>query len=212
MASDLMARAPLRYVGPKQPSFAARRLAAAIVCLSIWPLLCNPCFAGPVSQSYPCLQGREQKAVEELQKFGNRAITSFFKIRNIDVDPSAIQFKVSVNIQNDTASPPYAAFTGGAGANAGISESTLAGSVAAKDGTKFNILLSSGSDQQNTAEYRILASQNRFDKEGNAINGHCRLQLFNLGDGSASRNLLILNALSGHVLGLISLPTELSLY
>ena len=89
---------------------------------------------------------------------------------------------------------------------------SLAGTVAANDGTKFNVLFSSGSDSQDNAEYRIIAGQKGFDREGNPIDRHCQLELFDAGDSEASKTLLVLNAGSGHVLGPIPLPAQLPLY
>jgi hypothetical protein len=79
-------------------------------------------------------------------------------------------------------------------------------------GTKFNVLLSSGSDIQDAAEYRVISTQQGFDKEGNAIHQHCTLALFDPGDMEATKNLLIINAVSGHALGSIHLPSRIVLY
>jgi hypothetical protein len=84
--------------------------------------------------------------------------------------------------------------------------------VTAKDGTKFNVVFSSGSDEQTTGEYRIISSQKGFDREGNALNRHCRLELFSSGDSEATKTLLVLNAKSAHVLGLIPLPRRIEVY
>jgi hypothetical protein len=57
-----------------------------------------------------------------------------------------------------------------------------------------------------------VSTQDGFDREGNPINRHCRLKLFTTGYEDASRTLLVLNAGSGHVLGLIPLLAEIALY
>jgi len=90
--------------------------------------------------------------------------------------------------------------------------SSPAATVTAKDGTQFDILFSSGSDTQDAGEYRILASQRGFTREGNPIGRHCRLRLFESGDFDATRSLLVINASSGHALGLIRLPAEIWVY
>jgi hypothetical protein len=100
---------------------------------------------------------------------------------------------------------------GGGGAGLGGSSSPAA-TVTAKDGTRFNVLFSSGSDTQDTGEYRIIASQRGFTREGNPIGRRCRLRLFESGDFDATRTLLVINASSGHVLGRIPLPSEISVY
>jgi hypothetical protein len=90
--------------------------------------------------------------------------------------------------------------------------SAPAATVTAKDGTQFDVLFSSGSDTQDAGEYRILASQRGFTREGNPIGRHCRLRLFESGDFDATRSLLVINASSGHALGLIRLPAEIWVY
>jgi hypothetical protein len=77
---------------------------------------------------------------------------------------------------------------------------------------KFNVLFSSGSNDQDSAEYRITRTQRGFDREGNAIGQHCALNLFNSGDSEATENLLIVNAASGHPLGSVYLPSYISVY
>jgi hypothetical protein len=108
-----------------------------------------------------------------------------------------LKFSVHLTTQTDTSGPPYVAFTGDAGGS-NLTGAALAGTVAANDGTKFNILFSSGSDSQDNAEYRIAANQSGFDREENPIDRHCRLKLFDAGDSEASKTLLVLNAGSGH--------------
>ena len=90
--------------------------------------------------------------------------------------------------------------------------SAPAATVTAKDGTRFDVLFSSGSDTQDAGEYRILASLRGFTREGNPIGGHCRLRLFESGDFDATRSLLVINAGSGHALGLIRLPSQIWVY
>jgi hypothetical protein len=94
----------------------------------------------------------------------------------------------------------------------GLSGSSVAATVTAKDGTRFDIFFSSGSDTQDAGEYRIIATQRGFSREGNPIGRHCRLRLFESGDFDATRRLLVVNAGSGHVLGLIPLPSEIWVY
>jgi hypothetical protein len=106
------------------------------------------------------------------------------------------------------ANPPGGA-NGYAGGGLG---SAPAATVTAKDGTRFDVLFSSGSDTQDAGEYRILASQRGFTREGNPIGRHCRLRLFESGDFDATRSLLVVNAGSGHTLGLIRLPAEIWVY
>jgi hypothetical protein len=74
------------------------------------------------------------------------------------------------------------------------------------------VLLNSGSDNQDAAEYRIIDTQWGFDREGNAMHQHSKLKLFNPGDSEATESLLVINATSGHVLGLIRLVSQISLY
>jgi hypothetical protein len=105
--------------------------------------------------------------------------------------------------------------TGGAtgyAAGGGLGGSSVAATVTAKDGTRFDVFFSSGSDTQDAGEYRIIATQRGFSREGNPIDRHCRLRLFESGDFDATRRLLVINAGSGHVLGLIPLPSEVRLY
>jgi hypothetical protein len=175
-------------------------------------LLSGPSFAAPVSSRYTCLQGHEQEATTRLQSFAAKALAEFFKNKKIDIDSSTLQVSVSLTTQTDAGGVPYAAFTGNAGGGSGMTGTATAGIVAAKDGTKFNALFSSGSDEQDNAEYRIVTTQRGFDREGNPINRHCLLKLFDADDSEASRTLLVLNAGSGHVLGLISLPMQITLY
>jgi hypothetical protein len=138
---------------------------------------------------------------------------NFFKKKNIGIDQSTLQFSVNVTTENEYSGVPYVSFSGNAdGGSGAYASSSAAGTIAAKDGTKFNVLFSSGSDSQDKGEYRLVASQISFDREGNPINGHCRLKLFNSGDSDATKSLLVLNANSGHILGLIPLPAEISLY
>lgn len=175
-------------------------------------LLTSPSLAASVSSSYTCVQGHEQQATAKLQAFGVQALKDFFKNRNIDINESTIKFSVTLSTQTDSNGAPYIAFTGNVGGGTGLGGSAIAGTVAASDGTKFNVLFSSGSDNQDNGEYRILTTQSGFDREGNPIDRHCRLKLFDAGDSEASKTLLVLNAGSGHVLGLIPLPQQLSLY
>jgi hypothetical protein len=172
-------------------------------------LLSGASFAASVTSHYTCVQGHEQEATAKLQAFGTQALTNFFREKNIEINPSSLQFGVAVNTQEDFNGKPYVAFAGNAG---GLGGSSIGGTVAAKDGTKFNVLFSSGSDEQNAAQYRAVGTQTEFDREGNAKNRHCQLKLFNSGDGNGTKNLLVLNASSGHVLGLIPLPAQIALY
>jgi hypothetical protein len=174
-------------------------------------LLSSSSFAASVSSSYTCVQGHEQEATAKLQAFGIQALKDFFKNRNIEINQSTLKFSVHLTTQTDTSEQPYVAFTGDAG-GANLTGAGLAGTIAANDGTKFNVLFSSGSDSQDNAEYRIIATQKRFDREGNPIDRHCQLKLFDAGDSEASKTLLVLNAASGHILGLIPLPAQLPLY
>ncbi|HLH95085.1 MAG TPA: hypothetical protein VKW08_08200 [Xanthobacteraceae bacterium] len=168
--------------------------------------------SAPVSHSYLCVQGHEQDAVTKLQMFIKNAVTSFFKDRKIAIDPPTLQINISSSTQAGWESPPYLSFSGSAAASAIAGASSIGATVAAQDGTKFNVLFSSGSGEQNAAEYRIQGTQQGFDKEGNAIHPHCTLQLFNSGDDAATKSLLVINATSGHTLGLIRLPSRISLY
>ena len=175
-------------------------------------LLTSSSFAASVSSSYTCVQGHEQQAMAKLQAFGVQALKDFFKTRNIDINESTIKFNVTLSTQTDGDGVPYIAFTGNVGGGTGLTGSAIAGTVAASDGTKFNVLFSSGSDNQDNGEYRIVTTQSGFDREGNPIDRHCRLKLFDAGDSEASKTLLVLNAGSGHILGLIPLPQQLPLY
>ncbi len=76
----------------------------------------------------------------------------------------------------------------------------------------FSQALRSGLTNQDTAEYRIIRTQRGFDWEGNAIDQHCTLNLFDSGDSEATESLLIVNASSGHVLGPVHLPAHIPLY
>ena len=173
-------------------------------------LLSGPSFAASVNSSYTCVQGHEQDATAKLRAFAIEAATKFFKGKDIEIDPSTLNFNFSLTTQTKVDGAPYVGFTGNAGG--GLTGSALAGTIAAKDGTKFNVLFSSGSDNQDMGEYRIVGTQSGFDQEGNPINGHCRLSLFNSGDSEATKTLLVLNAGSGHIMGLISLPAQIPLY
>lgn len=174
-------------------------------------LLSSPTFAASVNNGYTCVQGHEKEATAKMQAFGIQALKDFFKNRNIDINEPTLKFGVRLTIQTDTSGPPYVAFTGDAGGS-NLTGAALAGTVAANDGTKFNVLFSSGSDNQDSGEYRIVATQKGFDREGNPIDRHCGLKLFDSGDAEASKTLLVLNAGSGHILGLIPLPSQLPLY
>lgn len=179
--------------------------------LLAWLLLCGPLLAAPVSENYLCVQGHEQQATAKLQAFVKRAVTDFFRKRKITINSSTLQISLALSTQGGTDSPPYVSFTGNAG-TAGLGGSALAGTVAAQDGTKFNILFSSGSNMQDAAEYRVIRTERGFNREGNAIDQHCTLKLFDSGDSEASETLLIVNAGTGHTLGLIRLPGRISLY
>jgi hypothetical protein len=174
-------------------------------------LLCSPSFAASVSSSYTCVQGHEREATAKLQAFAIQALKEFFKNKNIEINETTIKFSVTQATQTDSNGDPYVAFSGSAGGS-NLTGAALAGTVAANDGTKFNVLFSSGSDSQDNAEYRIVATQKGFDREGNPIERHCQLKLFASGDSEASKTLLVLNSGSGHVLGLIPLPAQLPLY
>jgi hypothetical protein len=176
-----------------------------------WLLLCSPLLAAPVSEDYLCVQGHEQEATTKLQAFVKEAVTNFFRNRHIALNSSTLQISLTVGTQGGTDSPPYVSFTGNAGTSA-LGASALAGTIAAQDDTKFNILLSSGSNNQDAAEYRIIRTERGFNREGNAIAPHCTLRLFNSGDSEAAETLLIVNAGSGRTLGLIRLPAVISLY
>jgi hypothetical protein len=175
-------------------------------------LLTGPAFGAPVTSHYPCIQGREQDATDKLQQYAKAALASFFKRKGIDVNTSTLQFSVSLTNQTDVDGAPFVGFAGNAGQNSGLGGAPIAGTVAANDGTKFDILLSSGSDDQDMGDYRVVGTQRGFDREGNAIDRHCRLQLFDSGDAESTKSLLVLNAGSGHVLGLIPLPAQIPLY
>jgi hypothetical protein len=179
--------------------------------LILWLLLSGSTFAASVSSSYTCVQGHEQEATTKLQTSITEALTNFFKVRNIEINNSALHFNVTLTAQPNIDGAPYVGFTGNTG-GAGLSGSATAGTIAAKDGTKFNVLFSSGSDNQDMGQYRIVGTQSGFDREGNPINRHCQLNLIDSGDGEATKTLLVLNAGSGHILGLIPLPAQIPLY
>jgi hypothetical protein len=176
-------------------------------------LLCGPAVAAPVSQGYLCVQGHEQDATNKLQTFVRQAVVDFFKNRRIAINSSTLQINLSSSTQPGADGPSYIAFTGSAAAGSSATGTpSIAGTVAAQDGTKFNVLLSSGSDTQDAANYRVVSTQRGFDREGNAIGRHCALKLFNSGASEGTESLLIVNATSGHALGLIRLPSSMSLY
>jgi hypothetical protein len=175
-------------------------------------LVCGAVLAAPVSQNYLCVQGHEQDATTKLQELVKQSVTDFFKERDIAIDASTLQVNLSSSTQTGGDSPSYVSFTGSAaGGGSQFSGTSVAATVAAQDGTKFNVLLSSGSDNQDAAEYRVVSTQRGFDKEGNAIDHHCALTLYS-GDSEATKSLLIINAASGHVLGRIRVPSRISLY
>jgi hypothetical protein len=175
-------------------------------------LLSGSSFAASVNSHYSCVQGHEQEATTKFQALGTQAVTNFFKHKNIEINVSTLQFSTAVSEQSDIDGAPYFAFAGNAGGNSGPSVSSIAGIATATDGTKFNVLFSSGSDEQNTGEYRAVGTQSGFDREGNPIHRHCSLKLFDAGDGNGTKDLLVLNAGSGHVLGRIPLPGQIPLY
>jgi hypothetical protein len=181
-----------------------------VIALSL--LLCGSSLAAPVSQNYLCVQGHEQEAASKLQAFVRQAVSDFFKDRAIAVNTISLQVNLSSSIQSGADAAPYIAFTGNTNGTSALAASSVAASIAAQDGTKFNVLLSSGSDNQDAAEYRVIGTEQGFDREGNAIHRRCTLKLFNSGDGEATESLLIINAASGHVLGLVRLPSQISLY
>jgi hypothetical protein len=176
-----------------------------------WLLLCGPVFAAPISENYLCVQGHEQEATTKLQGIIKEAIINFFRDRSIAINASTLQIRLTSSTQTGTSLPPYISFTGNAGSS-GLTSSSLAATVAAQDGTKFNVLLSAGSNDQDSAEYRIIRTQRGYDREGNAVDQHCTLNLFDSGDSEATRSLLIVNASSGHVLGSLHLPARIPLY
>lgn len=179
----------------------------------VFALFCGSAVAAPVNQNYLCVQGHEQDATNKLQTFVRQAVVDFFKNRRIAINSGTLQIHLSSSTQPGADGPPYISFTGsGAAASSALSTPSIAGTVAAQDGTKFNVLLSSGSDTQDTANYRIVSTQRGFDREGNAIGRHCALKLFNSGATESTESLLIINAASGHALGLIRLPASISLY
>ncbi len=176
-----------------------------------WLLLCGPLLAAPVSENYLCVQGHEQEATTKLQASIKEAVINFFRYRNIAINASTLSINLTTSTQGGTDSPPYFSFTGNAGTS-GLGASSLAATVTAQDGTKFNVLFSSGSDNQDAAEYRIIRSERGFNREGNAIDPHCTLRLFDSGDSEATESLLIVNAGSGHALGSVHLPDRISVY
>jgi len=174
-------------------------------------LLCGSLVAAPVSKDYLCVQGHEQDATAKLQTLIKDAIARFFQDRNIAINSSSLQVTLTMSTLPGTNTPPYVSFTGNPN-NSAAGASSVAATVTAQDGTKFTALLSSGSDNQNAAEYLAMRTQRGFDKEGNAVDEHCTLKLFNAGDTMATENLLIVNANSGHTVGLTHLPRQFSLY
>jgi hypothetical protein len=177
-------------------------------------LLCGSSLAAPVGQAYLCVHGHEQDATTKLQTFVRQSVVDFFRSRRIAINSTTLQITLSSGTQAGMDGPPYLSFSGGApaGGDSALAASSVAGTVAAQDGTKFNVLLSSGSDTQDSADYRVVSTQRGFDREGNAIGQHCGLKLFNSGASGATESLLIVNAASGHTLGLIRLPASISLY
>lgn len=135
-------------------------------------LLTRPSFAASVSSSYTCLQGHEQEATAKLQSYATKALTNFFRNRNIEINTSTLQFNVSLTNQSNIDGTPFVGFTGNASGGAGLTGSATAGTLVAKDGTKFNVLFSSGSDNQDMGEYLIVSAEDGFDREGNPINMH----------------------------------------
>jgi hypothetical protein len=176
--------------------------------------LCGSSLAAPISQDYLCIQGHEQDATNKLQTFVRQAVADFFKARRISINSSTLQVNLTSGTQTGMDGPAYVSFTGSApaGGSSTLAAPSIAGTAAAQDGTKFNVLLSSGSDTQAAANYRVVSEQRGFDREGNAIGRHCALKLFNSGAIESTESLLIVNAASGHTLGLIRLPASISLY
>lgn len=181
--------------------------------LLAWLVFCGSSLAAPVSQEYLCVQGHEQEATTKLQTFIRQAVTDFFEGRRIAINPSTLQISLGSSTQSGGDTPTYFSFTGNTAAgSSALTASSIAATVTAQDGTKFNVLLSSGSGDQDAAEYRIFRTQRGFDKEGNAIGQHCTLRLFNSGDLEATESLMIVNAASGHPIGRIPLPSSITLY
>lgn len=141
--------------------------------------LCGPLWAAPVSQDYLCIQGHEQEAATKLQTFIRESLTRFFDGRRIAINASALQVKVSRSTQTGGDTPPYVSFTGNAaGGASALSASSVVATAVAHDGTKFNVLLSSGSDNQDAAEYRDVRYEdlvNNLEGVARRIIAHCRL-------------------------------------
>jgi hypothetical protein len=196
------------YRSPASFSSKVVRLRATI----LWLCLSSSALAAPISQSYLCTQGHEQDATAKLQNVIKEAVLDFFKKRKIPINAESLQVNLSASTQTGMDSVPYIQFKGGATGGSVPAALSNAATVSAQGGTKFHVLLSSGSDNQDAAEYRIISAQQGFDKEGNAIHQHCTLALFNAGDMEATKELLIINAVSGHALGSIHLPSRIVLY
>lgn len=181
--------------------------------LFAWLLFCGSSLAAPISQDYLCVQGHEQEATTKLQTFIKQAVTDFFEDRGIAINASTLQASLNGSTQSGGDTPAYFSFTGNTAAgSSALTASSIAATVTAEDGTKFNVLLSSGSSDQDSAEYRIMRTQRGFDREGNAVGPHCTLRLFNSGDIEATESLMIVNAASGHAIGRIPLPYNITLY
>jgi hypothetical protein len=94
--------------------------------------------AAPISSSYTCIKGHEQEATNKFQAFAVGAVAKFFNDRGIDVNQPTMQVSVNLTtVAGDGA--PYVAFTG-TGSSTTEPSGTVAGTVAAKDGSKFNVL------------------------------------------------------------------------
>ncbi|MGZ3657755.1 MAG: hypothetical protein ACXVB9_12980 [Bdellovibrionota bacterium] len=151
-----------------------------------------------------CLDNHEDQADKVVGKALTDGVVAMLAKKGISVDSAKTDFEVTSSQVNFESDGIYGYFT------------LATGSLTTKDGTRLLAELkqtSFNADEDATNIYlKPVLKSSGFDKEGNAINGHCVLVSDDVRVTDRADHILVTNEKTGRVIGRVSLPTRLSLY
>jgi hypothetical protein len=166
--------------------------------------------AAPLSARANCADNHDNLTGPKMNAAVQQGVLSIFKKRDIALDPAKVALTFTTTGFSTNFEDPqgrYVVFNGGGG-------------IVSGSGTKFYLDLGGPSYDcgQGTncngfiIVYLAVLTSNGFDKEGNAINPHCTLQLAQPNISNYAASYSVKNSITDVVIGVLPLPSRVVLY
>jgi hypothetical protein len=174
-------------------------------CLTILALL-----AAPHTALANCADNHDDLTGAKMNTAVQQGVLSIFKKKGIALDPANVALTFATTGFSTNFEDPqgrYIVFNGG-------------GDIVSGSGTKFYVDIGGpryDCDQGTNCNgfiivYLAVLTSNGFDKEGNAINPHCTLQLAQPNISNYATSYSVKNATTDVVIGALPLPSRVVLY